>query len=239
MQPALVAQYAEIERYYARRIEAHGPTPQGVDWSCRPTQELRFVQLLKVCDFTRVFSLNDLGCGYGALKTFIRQRWPKASVDYLGTDLAPGMVEQARALHRTMSKTAFEVGAGCLRVADYTVASGIFNVRLDLDDSAWTALIESTLADMHAHSRLGFAVNFLRSLPGIDGAVPELYRAHPSRWRAHCEDVLGVQVDVIDQYGMREFTLLARQLPPRSNAAVAAGPAVSAARARRPAPRSR
>jgi hypothetical protein len=50
-----------------RKIRKFGATPLGVDWTCVSTQQLPFVQLLKLCD-TSPASLNDLGCGYGAIR---------------------------------------------------------------------------------------------------------------------------------------------------------------------------
>ena len=90
---------ARIEAYYGDKVARHGATPRGVDWTCVPTQELRFVQLLSLCDFSRPFSLNDLGCGYGALTGFISLFHPQAEVDYLGVDLSRAMIRRARRRH--------------------------------------------------------------------------------------------------------------------------------------------
>src|SRR5882724_9353149 len=57
----LDAIYSGIAAYYSAKANKFGPTPLGVDWTCQATQEMRFVQLLKLCDFTSAFSLNDLG----------------------------------------------------------------------------------------------------------------------------------------------------------------------------------
>jgi hypothetical protein len=38
----------------------------------------------------------------------------------------------------------------------------------------------------------------------------ELYRTSPETWAAHCERELGCSVEVLQEYGMREFTLVAR-----------------------------
>ena len=43
----------------------------GVDWPNQGSQYLRFVQLLKICDFGQPISLNDFGCGYGALLEYL------------------------------------------------------------------------------------------------------------------------------------------------------------------------
>ena len=94
--PSLGQIACDVSGYYTGTLSAHGATPRGVDWSCKPTQELRFVQLLKLCPFDAPFSLNDLGCGYGALRGFLRQRHRVVPVDYLGINLSPFMIEAAR-----------------------------------------------------------------------------------------------------------------------------------------------
>lgn len=50
----------------------------------------------------------------------------------------------------------FAVGERCDRVADYTVASGIFNVQLGRPRAAWEALIETTLHEMFEASARGW-----------------------------------------------------------------------------------
>jgi SAM-dependent methyltransferase len=202
--------HSRIERYYSGKIERWGPTPMGVDWSCEPTQQLRFVQLLRLCDFGSEFSLDDWGCGYGALLAFICKRQPQAHVDYLGIDLSPAMIEHAKKLSRRRRGARFAVGECSPRLADYAVASGIFNVRIDEPLALWEDFIGHTLRNMARSARIGFAVNFLAPLPeGMEGKH-ELYRPAPARWVDFCERELGVKVTLLDRYGMREFTLLAR-----------------------------
>src|SRR5437867_12824363 len=92
--------HADIGRYYTKKILRHGPTAAGVDWSCTLTQELRFVQLLKLCDFGTPFSINDVGCGYGALLSFLGRRYRRAKIDYWGVDISLQMIEEARRLHK-------------------------------------------------------------------------------------------------------------------------------------------
>lgn len=209
--PGLRLLHADVARYYTRKVLKHGPTAAGVDWTCQPTQQLRFVQLLKVCDFTQAFSLNDVGCGYGALLDFLARRHPRAKVDYLGTDLSQAMIDQAQALAPSPVRAQFAVTGTIPRVADYSVASGIFNVRLNQPAARWTRFIKQTLADMHAASRLGFSVNFLAPAgPGMSD-IPELYRVAPEVWITHCQQQFGAKVELLDSYGMCEFTLLVRR----------------------------
>lgn len=196
-----------IRDYYAAKVLRFGPTPLGVDWTCAPTQELRFVQLLKLVPATAAFSINDIGCGYGALAGFLRKRFPGSAIDYHGVDVAPEMIALARKRNRR-PWVRFAVGQAGPRVADYSVASGIFNVMLYHSDDVWRRFVSSTLDDMARTSRLGFAVNFILPLrPGEEGPL-ELYRVDPEVWIDHCRANYGVKPTLISGYGLREFTLL-------------------------------
>ena len=209
--PLLDGVREEIARYYTAKISRHGATPLGVDWTCMPTQELRFVQLLKAVDFLVPFSLNDVGCGYGALLAYLARRHGQADIDYLGIDLSAEMIRCARRLWRDHASAGFVRTDAAPRVADYSVASGIFNVRQGQPDDIWERFVAQTLIQMHATSRRGFAVNFLLPPQPDRLARPGVYQTAPEPWARWCERQLGVSVDVLEDYGMREFTLLVHQ----------------------------
>lgn len=211
LQNSLARLLTEVEHYYTKKVVAHGAAPLGVDWSCVPTQEMRFAQLLKLCDFASPVSLNDIGCGYGALLAFLAKRYRGKRINYLGVDLSPAMIAQARALWRKRAHAAFATAGARPRIADYSVASGVFNVKLTQPVELWEQFVSMTLADMNATSRRGFAVNFLAPLPPDMLHTPELYRVAPDVWGTHCEKTFGSTVEVIGGYGMREYTLLVRR----------------------------
>jgi SAM-dependent methyltransferase len=195
-----------VRAYYSGTAQRYGATPRGVDWTSAASQYLRFVQLLKACDFSAPFSLNDFGCGYGALLEFLDLRHPDADVAYRGIDISPVMIDAARRRWRERPRTRFSTASRCDDIADYTVASGVFNVRLGQPLAAWENYIESIIANLYAMSRIGFAVNFM--LPrDAQPMERELYRTDPERWVAYCES-LGCNVKQVCGYGMREFTLV-------------------------------
>lgn len=202
------AQYAGIDRYYTTKVERFGASPFGVDWACAPSQHLRFLQLLKLVRPLRSFSINDLGCGYGALSGFLRERYPEAEIDYLGIDVSAEMVRRAKRASRSHTNARFVVGHRSPRIADYSLASGIFNVIPPGCRTGWEALVAATLATLAETSRHGFAVNFLRSPTGAP--APSLYGASVDVWSRFCRDHLRCDIDVVDDYGLREFTLIAR-----------------------------
>ena len=206
-----------VSAYYSGTLQRFGAMPLGVDWPNRLNQELRLVQLLKVCDLSAPRSLNDVGCGYGALRTLLSRRHRRAQIDLLGTDVSPAMVGAARRRWRHRADCVFEVAEGAVRLADYSLASGIFNVKLDCPLPAWEALVARTLADLQRHSRLGWAVNFI--VPPVPGQAspPELYRPPPEHWLAHlAQHQPGAEVTLLRGYGLHEYTLLVR--PPAAAA---------------------
>ncbi len=86
-----------VAEYYAATIVRHGPSARGVDWNSAESQHLRFAQLLKLCHSLQDISLNDYGCGYGALLAYLDDQGGK--VAYTGLDIAAGMLDEARKLH--------------------------------------------------------------------------------------------------------------------------------------------
>jgi predicted TPR repeat methyltransferase len=172
---------------------------------------MRFVQLLKICKFGAHLTLNDIGCGYGALIDLLDRRLLDTTVDYLGVDLSEAMVTQARRLWAHRADLRFVHSANIPRRADYSVASGVFNVQLQHARYDWEAFIASTLEQMNHSSALGFAVNFLKEAVGGRPAKVGLYTTSPERWATHCAACFGVEAEVVDGYGLHEFTLLMRR----------------------------
>ncbi|MBX3658202.1 MAG: class I SAM-dependent methyltransferase [Ramlibacter sp.] len=200
---------AEVARYYTEKINRYGPTPLGVDWSCEPTQELRFVQLLKVIgNLSASFSINDLGCGYGALLPFLRRRFQGRDINYVGVDLCEAMIRQARTLWSDATNAEFRVGDRLHRLADYSIASGTFNVKLDQTDVTWTRHVRTALTHMRSMSRYGYAANFLMQSESATDHPTELYFTRPEVWMTFCTEELQSSMTLIPNYGMREFTVI-------------------------------
>ena len=202
-----------VSAYYSGTLQRFGAMPLGVDWPNRLNQELRLVQLLKVCDLSAPRSLNDVGCGYGALRTLLSRRHRRAQIDLLGTDVSPAMVAAARRRWRHRADCVFEVAEGAVRLADYSLASGIFNVKLACPLPEWEGLVAGTLDNLKRHSRLGYAVNFIAPPAPAPGQAspPELYRPAAERWLDHIADTqAGAEVTLLRGYGLPEYTLLVR-----------------------------
>jgi SAM-dependent methyltransferase len=201
----------EVADYYSAKLAAHGCSPRGVDWNGPESQELRFRQLCRLIEPGEQFSINDLGCGYGSLVPFLKQH--HGNFNYLGIDVSPDMVVAASANHGNQDNIRFIVGSHADREADYSVASGIFNVRLGRSDKEWQAYLNETLEELDRTSRRGFAFNCLTSYSDQEKMRPDLYYASPLELFDLCKRRYSRNVALLHDYELYEFTILLRKLP--------------------------
>lgn len=154
------------------------------------------------------FSLNDYGCGYGALVPYLRGRG--GEVVYRGFDLSASMLEHARREHAAPPAVAFVGDESDLEPADYTVASGIFNVRLDVPEEDWQEYVLETLRRISLLSVRGFAFNMLTSYSDADKMRDDLYYGDPRFFFDHCKREYSRNVALLHDYGLYEFTTVVR-----------------------------
>lgn len=202
---------AEVADYYSEKLAQHGQSPRGVDWNGEESQKLRFEQLCKIIDGRTQFSLNDLGCGYGALNDFLGGRY--SGFSYSGIDVSESMIRSAEQRHQGKSQARFVLASEPDAVADFGVVSGIFNVRLGRSDAEWRAYLEMTLDILDRTSRLGFSFNCLTSYSDSDKKRDYLYYADPCAMFDLCKRRYSRNVALLHDYGLYEFTILVRKSP--------------------------
>jgi len=200
---------SDIANYYSAKLSEHGETPHGVDWNGEESQTLRFKQLCKIVNTLDPFSVNDLGCGYGAFYDFLAHRYE--SFVYSGIDISEEMVRAAERRYQDRKETRYVLSSIPEQVADYGVASGIFNVRLGRSDDEWMLYLETTLGALDRTSRLGFAFNCLTSYSEKDKMRDYLYYANPCVLFDLCKRRYSRNVVLLHDYGLYEFTILVRK----------------------------
>ena len=199
----------DVATYYSDKLAQHGESPHGVDWNGEESQTLRFEQLCKIVTTSDEFSLNDLGCGYGALHDFLLNKF--ASFSYAGVDVSESMVQAAEQRHKRCAKARFVLASEPDQIADYGVASGIFNVRLGRSDAEWRDYLETTLDVLDRTSRLGFSFYCLTSYSDADKMRDYLYYADPCALFDLCKRRYSRNVALVHDYGLYEFTILVKK----------------------------
>ena len=202
---------SEVASYYTEKLIDFGETAKGVDWNSSAGQDLRFEQLCKLITVERNFSINDLGCGYGALLDYLQKRF--SGFTYSGFDVSRKMVETARARYPNLEQVKFEISEIPDDSADFGIASGIFNVRQQRSDGEWLKYIENTLDVLNETSQLGFAFNCLTSYSDEDKMQSHLFYADPCYFFNRCKLRYSRNVSLLHDYDLYEFTILVRKEP--------------------------
>ena len=198
-----------VNYYYTEKIKKFDSTPKGVDWKDNESQLIRFDQLLKVIDNPKgSFSINDIGCGYGKLVDILIRR--NQDFVYTGYDISADMINSA---HKTIGES-----ANCrfvnintfdeISVADFSVASGIFNVKLGFDETDWLDYIQDILEIMNNVSRRGFSFNLLTKYSDKEYMRDNLYYADPCYFFDICKRKYSRNVALLHDYSLYEFTII-------------------------------
>lgn len=199
----------EVDNYYTEKLRAFGPTHLGVDWNSQDSQSLRFEQLTKVLPEDTHNSLLDYGCGYGALIGFLKEK--NFDVDYCGLDVSASMIAEARKKYIETPKQRFIVGESVEEKFDFSIASGIFNVKMDFETSGWEKYIVDTLNRINQISLKGFSFNMLTLYSDVEKRRGNLHYADPCKIFDLCKRNFSFNVALLHDYGLYEFTILVRK----------------------------
>ena len=115
-----------IERY-SKRLGTLGYDVKTLGWGNVEQQEYRFAQTVSSEINFRDKSVMDIGCGFGDYYSFLQ----KSKVDlekYLGVDINPDLITEAKKIHQNDRKVSLEV----LNVLENNVKEPITNIGVML-----------------------------------------------------------------------------------------------------------
>ena len=201
---------ADVADYYSQRIEEHGTNSKGVDWNRAEEQNLRFELLMQITKDFKEYSINDLGCGYGALYESIDSdtRLKK----YIGIDISKSMINEAQQKFGINdARSSFITGDKPKEKADFTIASGLFNVKLNHSEKDWKSYVFQVLDIMNEFSQFGFAFNALTHYSDEDRKEERLHYANPCELFDICKMRYSRNIALLHDYNLYEFTILVRK----------------------------
>lgn len=198
---------AGVASMYDGNLAAHGVSAKSVGWRDAETQDLRFAKLCEVIAGAAPFTVNDFGCGYGAMFTYLANTFGSRLSAYRGFDISNEMLRAARE-RLADDRVELVPGATISQAADYTFVSGTYNVRLQASDEEWRAHIERSLDDVAAHSTRGFAFNLLSTY--VDWKQDGLFYADPLYFFDLCKRKYSRFVSLLHDYPLYEWTILVR-----------------------------
>ncbi|SDG43640.1 class I SAM-dependent methyltransferase [Roseospirillum parvum] len=191
-----------------------GPTHNAVLWPNRRGQRDRFAALCHIFGLDRWkggVSINDLGCGYGALFAYLRWRPVLRGGSYRGFDLSGRMIDTARRRH-TDRRASFARADMADRVADYSLASGTFGIKAGANgpgdsDQVWAEHVRTTVTRLADFSEKGLAFNLLHER-ARDKRDHTLYYSPAEPWLEFARDTLSPKAQTIDSGSPFDFTVL-------------------------------
>ena len=197
----------KVNKYYSDKISQYGTTSQGVDWNGKESHFLRFEQLCKVLSDKNNFTLLDYGCGFGALIEYLKQN--NMTFNYTGFDISEEMIKKANEIYQAKN----QIFTSDLenKHFDYTIANGIFNVKLDALDKDWEKYIIDTIDEIDGVSAKGFSFNILTSYSDKDFKKDYLYYANPLFYFDYCKKNFSKNVSLLHDYNLYEFTIIVRK----------------------------
>ena len=126
-----------VRQYYEGKLAEHGATPLASTGIPASRSSCASASWYASARTTRRQASIDYGCGYGAFAAYLARERPHAAPIAASTSAAT-MIEAARRAAASAGRLPVRRGPRRrLRRADYTVASGIFNVKQDTGDEEW------------------------------------------------------------------------------------------------------
>jgi SAM-dependent methyltransferase len=189
---------AALVSLYEERFKEKGEDVTTVGWKTRAEQALRFRILCEVGDL-REATICDVGCGFGDLLDYLDGT---VTADrYTGLDIAPSLLERARANHPDASFLCIDLLESDYAVtSDYLVLSGALTYRVRDNMSVATRMMER----MFALCRKGIALNFLTS--AVNYQLDRNYHYDPDVLLSEAQK-LTRWVKLRHDYPLWEFTL--------------------------------
>jgi len=202
-----------ISDLYTDNLKTHGISSKSVGWKDDDSHQLRFKKLIQVIDpgdAHQGISVNDLGCGYGAMFQYLEEMKAIQLDQYFGYDISDDMLDQAKKLIAD-PKAHWIKQSKLEQKADYSFQSGIFNVKFDIDDDAWIDYVKNILLNMAEMSERGFSFNALTTY--VDWKQDNLFYADPFFFFDFCKKNISRFVSLIHDYPLYEWTMLVRKEP--------------------------
>jgi SAM-dependent methyltransferase len=202
----------KLEEYFTEKLETYGATAKGIDCNGEEAQFARFAELVRVIDPSKPFTVIDYGSGYGAMFDFLNARgW---QFEYYGVDLIEKMVIVGREVHKDYPNAHFTTDEKEPPLADYLVAQGIFNIKIDSPYDEWQEMIVQTLPRMNALCTKGFSFNMLTKYSDADRMAqrPDLFYGDPLFFFDFCKRNFSRNVALLHDYGLYDFTILVRKV---------------------------
>ncbi len=201
-----------IKEYYFKKFSQYKDTPKGVDWADLYSQYMRFEYIYKFLENYLYkkpkIKILDVGCGYGAFYDFISTKVSTKVFEYYGVDLVANMIKKAQERFPNIKENLF-IGEFLelsfeKRSFDVVIASGIFNVKSDLETKDFYEYIKEVIIKMYRISEFGIIFNTLS--PSVNYKESHLFYPDFQEFFDFLYKGLSRDITIITSYPLWELT---------------------------------
>ena len=194
-----------LAKLFSRSVQLFGANHKAVAWRDAIRQNRRFQIFSGLMAYAESgVTINDLGCGYGAMFEAFADEADLKDGRYFGYDISSEMIATAQKRIRDPRAT-FSVSHIATEEADYSFVSGTYNMKLAVKDDPWRELVEESLIHLWSQTGRALAFNMLSSYnPRRESA---LYYASPEYFTEFCRLNLTPNLRRLDTMAPEEWTL--------------------------------
>ena len=199
-------------KYYQQTYAKYGASAKGVDWKDEDAQRISFDYLLRAINFCvdkdKNISILELGCGYGAFFSYLKNNSLYPNYDYYGIDLVHDMIDKAKSAFPEIRDHFF---TGNFRQHesgtryDFIISSGVFNIRGDFSKVIYEKYVFDTISSMYRRASIGIAFNLMTPTPTFKD--DKLYYADLNRLFAFMHSNLSRNFIIISSYPLWKVTV--------------------------------
>lgn len=195
-----------LRDHYDSKFKIHGPTSSGVDWGANEQNlRLRYRKMLDVVlPNDDSFTLCDVGCGFGGLLNFAKERG--LDLEYTGVDLSETMIQWATENQPDGSFYCEDfLESHFDRKFDYVICNGILTQKLATSNLDMDKFSRSLIRKMFDTCQKGIVFNVMSTY--VNFHSENLYYKNPSELIAWCMSEISPRIRMDHSYPLYEYSI--------------------------------
>ena len=196
-----------VNRIFSRAVKTYGSDPKAAAWRDKERQFRRFqifAGLFETVSDEVGFSVNDLGCGYGAMFEAYQNLPSFRNARYFGYDISIGMLNEART-KISDPRASWIHSHEAIHEADFSFVSGTYNLNMGADRDLWRQYIEKNLLQLWSKTRVALGFNMLSM--HSPKRQNSLYYGDPDHFHTFCQTHMGGRALLVDRLAPEEFVV--------------------------------
>ncbi|MBN8828228.1 MAG: methyltransferase domain-containing protein [Sphingobacteriia bacterium] len=209
--------YHQLVEHYEKCFKQHGASHKGVDWPNEHDAFKRLRIMLEIVKFhgNQKVKLLDLGCGYGALFSYLKSHNLLEKIDYHGVDLSNEMISYAQSNFEPQNFEVKDVISNPFNdnQFDFVIMNGVFTEKLSMTQIEMQEFFITLIKEASKISKFGFAFNVMSK--HVDYEKDHLFHISYDE----IASILKKELNIVNNYsfradyGLYEFTSYVYKIP--------------------------